>query len=76
MVVDDLGSYKSSYFVSQALKSFVEKQIQPDDPLAIIPTGSGALQQFTSDKRQLFAAAEKVKWNSNFMHSGILYATH
>ena len=68
IVVDDLGlSYESSYFVRQALKSFVEKQIQPDDLVAIIRTGGGigALQQFTSDKRQLYAAAEKVKWNPN-----------
>ncbi|MEO8073555.1 MAG: VWA domain-containing protein, partial [Acidobacteriota bacterium] len=33
--------------------------------VAIIRTGSGigALQQFTSDKRQLLAAIEKVQWN-------------
>ncbi|HEY5884815.1 MAG TPA: VWA domain-containing protein [Pyrinomonadaceae bacterium] len=66
LLVDDLGlSFESAYHVRQALKKFVEKQMQPDDLVAIIRTGGGigALQQFTSDKRQLLAAVEKVKWN-------------
>jgi VWFA-related protein len=66
LVVDDLGlSFESSYSVRQALKKFIDQQMQPDDLVAIIRTGGGigALQQFTSDKRQLFAAIEKVKWN-------------
>jgi len=35
--------------------------------VAIIRTGAGvgALQQFTADKRLLYAAIERVKWNSN-----------
>src|SRR5213082_835238 len=39
----------------------------PGDLVAIIRTsgGMGALQQFTSDKRQLYAAVERVKWNAN-----------
>jgi VWFA-related protein len=66
LVVDDLGlSFESSYEVRRALKKFVDQQMQPDDLVAIIRTGGGigALQQFTSDKRQLYAAVEKVKWN-------------
>lgn len=66
LVVDDLGlSFESTYFVRQALKNFLDKQMQPNDLVAIIRTGGGigALQQFTSDKRQLYAAVEKVKWN-------------
>lgn len=66
LVVDDLGlSFESTYFVRQALKKFLDKEMQPDDLVAIIRTagGIGALQQFTSDKRQLYAAVEKVKWN-------------
>lgn len=66
LVVDDLGlSFESTYFVRQALKKFLEQQMQPDDLVAIIRTGGGigALQQFTSDKRQLNAAVDKVKWN-------------
>jgi VWFA-related protein len=65
LVVDDLGlSFESTHFVREALKSFVNKQMQPGDLVAIIRTsgGVGALQQFTSDKRQLLAAIERVRW--------------
>ena len=66
LVVDDLGlSFASTYWVQQALKKFINEQMQEGDLVAIIRTGSGvgALQSFTSDKRLLLAAAEKVKWN-------------
>ena len=66
LVVDDLGlSFESAYAVRRALKKFVDAQMQPNDLVAIIRTGGGigALQQFTTDKRQLYAAIEKVKWN-------------
>ena len=65
IVVDDLGlSFESTYFVRRALKKFVDEQMLPGDLVAIIRTsgGMGALQQFTSDKRQLYAAIERVKW--------------
>lgn len=68
LVVDDLGlSFDSVHFVRQALKSFVEREMQPDDLVAIIRTSSGvgALQQFTNDKRQLLAAIERVKWRAS-----------
>jgi VWFA-related protein len=67
IVVDDLGlSFESTHFVRSALKKFVDEQMQTGDLVAIIRTGGGmgALQQFTSDKRQLYAAIERVKWNS------------
>ncbi len=67
LVVDDLGlSFESVYQVRRALRKFVEQQMQPNDLVAVIRTGNGngALQQFTSDKRQLYAAIEAVKWNS------------
>src|SRR4051812_23628658 len=66
LVVDDLGlSFESTYYVRRALKKFVDEQLQPGDLVAIIRTagGVGALQQFTSDKRQLYAAIERVRWN-------------
>jgi len=66
LVVDDLTmSFESIYFVHEALKKFLDQQMQPDDLVAIIRTGGGigALQQFTSDKRQLYAAVERVKWD-------------
>lgn len=66
LVVDDLSlSFQSAYYVRRALKKFVDEQMQDGDLVAIIRTGAGigALQQFTSDRRQLYAAIEKVKWN-------------
>lgn len=66
IVVDDLGlSFESTYYVRQAIKKFLDEQMLPNDLVAVIRTSSGvgALQQFTSDKRQLYAALERVKWN-------------
>jgi VWFA-related protein len=65
IVVDDLGlSFESTYYVRRALKRFVDEQMLAGDLVAIVRTsgGMGALQQFTSDKRQLYAAIERVKW--------------
>ncbi len=66
LVVDDLTlSFESAYQTRRALKKFVDEQMQDGDLVAIIRTGAGigALQQFTSDKRVLYAAIERVKWN-------------
>ncbi|HEX8501445.1 MAG TPA: VWA domain-containing protein [Pyrinomonadaceae bacterium] len=67
LVVDDLGlSFESMHFVRASLRKFVDEQMQPGDLVAVIRTGAGvgALQQFTSDKRLLHAAIDRVKWNS------------
>ena len=66
LVVDDLLlSFESAYHTRRALRTFVDKQMQDGDLVAIIRTagGIGALQQFTTDKRQLHAAIERIKWN-------------
>lgn len=66
IVVDDLGlSFESIGLIRRALKKFVDEQMQPGDLVAIIRTGGGigTLQQFSSDKRQLYAAIQRVKWN-------------
>lgn len=66
LVVDDLSlSFESAYQVRRTLKKYVDEQMQPGDLVAIIRTGAGigALQQFTSDKRLLYAAINKVVWN-------------
>jgi len=65
LVVDDLGlSFESTAIARNALRKFVNEQMQPNDLVAIIRTsaGVGALQQFTSDKRQLNAVIDRVKW--------------
>lgn len=67
LVVDDLTlSFESTYQTRRALKKYVDEQMQDGDLVAIIRTGAGigALQQFTSDKRVLYAAIDKVKWNA------------
>ena len=67
LVVDDLGlSFTSTVYVRTALKKFVDREMQPGDLVAIIRTGAGigALQQFTADKRQLYSAIDRVKFNA------------
>ncbi|HSB08831.1 MAG TPA: VWA domain-containing protein [Blastocatellia bacterium] len=69
LVVDDLTlSFESTVSVKQALKKFVDEQMQPGDLVAIIRTGAGmgALQQFTNDKRQLNAAIDLVRWKPGY----------
>jgi len=66
LVVDDLTlTLESTPYVRQALKKFVDEQMQPGDLVAIVRTGAGmgALQMFTADKRILYAAIERVRWS-------------
>jgi len=66
LVVDDLTmGFSEMRQTRDALKKFVNEQMQDGDLVAIIRTGAGigALQQFTSDKRILFAAIEKLRFN-------------
>lgn len=66
LVVDDLTlSFESTFWVKEALRKFVDEQMQDGDLVAIIRTGAGigALQQFTTDKRQLLAAIKKIRFN-------------
>lgn len=65
LVVDDLSlSFESVGHVRDSLKKFVDQEMQPGDLVAVIRTrgGMSALQQFTSDKRQLYAAIAQIKW--------------
>jgi len=64
LVVDDLRmSAEGISSTRNALRKYVDEQVQPGDLVAIIRTsaGIGALQQFTSDRRQLHAAIERVR---------------
>ena len=66
LVVDDLTlSFESASHTRDALRRFVDLQMQDGDLVGIVRTGAGigALQQFTSDKNQLFAAIDRVRWN-------------
>ncbi|HLM58413.1 MAG TPA: VWA domain-containing protein [Pyrinomonadaceae bacterium] len=64
LVVDDLGlSFESMGSARQGLRKFVDEQMQPNDLVAILRTSaSGGAHNFTSDKRQLYAAIERVRW--------------
>jgi len=66
LVVDDLGlSFRSIVDVRNALHKYIDTQMQPGDLVAIVRTagGVGTLQQFTTDKRLLHVAADRVQWN-------------
>lgn len=68
IVVDDLSmTIASIVYARDSLRKFVREQMQSSDLVAIIRTsaGSGALQQFTSDRRQLYAAIDRIKWSPN-----------
>ena len=65
VVVDDLGlSFESTATIRRTLTKFVNEQVKPGDLVAILrtSTGAGALQQFTTDKRLLLAAVDRVRW--------------
>ncbi len=65
LVADDLGlSFESTNYVRQALRKFVDEQMQAGDLVAILrcSAGSGALQQFTNDKQLLRAAIDRIQW--------------
>ena len=66
IVVDDLSlSFESIARVRNVLRRFLDEHMQPGDLVAILRTGAGmgALQQFTTDRRQLLAAVDNVRWN-------------
>ena len=67
-IVDDLSmNFENIHSVRLALKKFVEKQMLPGDLVAILRTSRGisALQMFLSDKTQLLARIEDVRWGMN-----------
>ncbi|MDX6382495.1 MAG: hypothetical protein QOK48_68, partial [Blastocatellia bacterium] len=64
-VVDDLGlSFDTINQVRRQLRKFINEEMQPNDLVAIIRTAGevGTLQQFTTDKRLLANAVERLKW--------------
>ena len=64
IVVDSL-SPEGTVYARQALKKFVDEDVQPGDLVAILRTaaGMGALQQFTDDRRLLYAAIDCIRWS-------------
>ena len=77
LIVDDLRmSFDSVRFTKEALKKFLDEQLQPTDLVAIIRTagGTGALQTFTSDRQQLYTAVDKLKWVPRIGNSAQAFA--
>ncbi len=66
-VVDDGNCYVSRIGIKatrEALTKFFGEQMQPNDLVAIYQTrgGSSTLQQYTSDRSQLMAVVNKIRW--------------
>lgn len=65
LVVDDMGmSFQSVSLARKQARKFIDEQIQPNDLVAIIHTSGevGALQQFTTDRRVLYNAIDRLRW--------------
>lgn len=65
LLVDDLKmSFESVHHTKEALKKFVNEQMQPGDLAAIVSTSGGisTLQQFTTDKKLLHAAIARIRF--------------
>jgi VWFA-related protein len=65
LVVDDIGlSQDSTIHTREAMRTWINNEMQPGDLVSVVRTNSamGALQQFTSDKRLLNAAVDRVKY--------------
>ncbi len=66
MVVDDLGLSAESFISARrALHAFVDREIRPNDLVALVRTGGSldGLQPFTTDRRVLHAAIDALRWN-------------
>ena len=65
LVVDDLAlRFENLVRTRDALKRYVETQLQPGDLVGIVRTGGGIaiLEQFTTDKRILLEAIANFRW--------------
>ena len=65
LVVDDLAlSSDSIVRIRESLKKWVDFEMQPGDLVAVVRTnaGVGSLQQFTNDKRMLYTAIERLRY--------------
>jgi VWFA-related protein len=66
LIVDDLGlSFSNMLRSREAIRKWVDEEMQPGDLVAVIRTGSGmgGLQQFTGDKRLLYNAIDRIRFN-------------
>ena len=65
LLVDDLRmSFEGIHHAREALHAFVDRQMQPGDLVAVLSTSGKvtALQPFTTDKKQLHAAINRLRY--------------
>lgn len=65
LVVDDLNlSFESTITLKDTLRKFVDEAVGPSDRVALLRTSGslGTMQQFTSDRRALRAAIDRIKF--------------
>ena len=65
LVVDDICmSFEDVHHTKRALSKFLNEQVGQGDLVAVLRTsaGAGTFQQFTSDRRLLDAAIERIRW--------------
>jgi VWFA-related protein len=66
LVVDDLNlSFESTIRLKDTLRTFVAETLTPSDRVALLRTGGGVgtMQQFTTDRRALRAAIDRLRFN-------------
>jgi VWFA-related protein len=66
IVVDDLGlSFESLKNTQKALHAFVDRELRATDLVTLVRTGGsiGSLQSFTTDRRVLHSAIDRLRWN-------------
>ncbi len=66
LVVDDMAlRFDDIVRTREALRQFVERQMEPGDLVAMVRTAGGVaiLEQFTTDKRVLMEAIDLLKWH-------------
>ena len=73
IVVDDLGlSFESLQNTQKALHAFVDRELRATDLVTLVRTGGsiGSLQSFTTDRRVLHSAIDRLRWNG-FSRNGV-----
>ena len=73
IVVDDLGlSFESLQNTQKALHAFVDRELRASDLVTLVRTGGsiGSLQSFTTDRRVLHSAIDRLRWNG-FSRNGV-----
>jgi VWFA-related protein len=71
LVVDDLNlSFESMHDIRQVIKAYVNTRLASDDFVAIIRTtaANDAREQFTTDRKALRAAADRLVWDFRSQH--------